>query len=244
MDTLFPARARSAPRPALHPRRAWRALQELIANPEDTSQVFTIIESLSGNAPHRLLERFEREPSGRRLLATRPSILALLRDRAALERMPEGSLAHAYLAFLDSERITADGLVAASELGTIGTPERDADFEFVGERMRDTHDLWHAVTGYQGDVVGETVLLAFNVAQTKNPGIALIVLAALVRGRDPELTKLVTRAFRDGQRAAWLPAVEWESLLPLPLDEARRRLRIERAPAYTPVRTHELRAAA
>lgn len=226
----------------LRPRRAWRAMRELVANPDDTAQVFTVIESLSGRAPLRVMERFQREPSGRRLLASRTDVLSILRDRAALERMPEGSLAHAYLAFLDREGISADGLVTASADGAIGASSLGRDFEYVRDRIRDTHDLWHAVTGYQGDVVGETALLAFSLAQTKNPGVALIVLTALARARDAELTKLVTSAFRDGQRAAWLPAVEWESLLALPLAEVRRRLRIAPAPLYTPVRTAELRA--
>lgn len=237
-STRPPAR----PAPGLYPLRALRALRALIANPDDTSQVFTIIESLSGRAPLRVTDRFARDPDGARLLAERPDILSLLRDRAALERMPAGSLAHAYLAFLDREGITADGLVRASEDGATGAFELGRDFEYVSDRLRDTHDLWHAVTGYQGDVVGETALLAFSVAQTKNPGVALIVLTALLRAHDPELTRLIAGAFRDGQRAAWLPAARWEELLPLPLGEVRRRLRIAPAPGYVPVRTSELRA--
>lgn len=229
------------PTPRLQPMRALRALHELVQNPDDTSKVFTVIESLSGRAPVRVLERFRLDPSGRRLLASRSDLLSLLRDRAALERMPEGSLAHAYLAFLDREGISADGLVAASEDGATGAFELGSDFEYVSDRMRDTHDLWHAVTGYQGDVVGELALLAFSVAQTKNPGVALIVMAGLAKARDPEVVKLVKDAFRDGLRAAWLPAVKWETLLARPLEEVRRELRITSAPAYTPVRSSELR---
>ena len=35
------------------------------------------------------------------------------------------------------------------------------------------------------------------------------------------------QAFRRGRRAAWLVAARWEELLARPLDEVRRRLRIE-----------------
>lgn len=45
----------------------------------------------------------------------------------------------------------------------------------VSGRMRDTHDLWHVLTGYSGDVLGETALLGFIFAQTGNPGVALII---------------------------------------------------------------------
>jgi ubiquinone biosynthesis protein COQ4 len=226
----------------LDPRRALAALDKLLANPDDTSQVFTIVESLSGEAPLRVLRRLRTDAVGKRLLDTRADIRPLLLDRAALARMPRGSLAEAYLAFLDREGITADGLVEASLQGESGAFGRGTDLQYLADRMRDTHDLWHAVSGYQGDIVGETALLAFSVAQTRNPGVALIVLAALLRARDLELTRLVVNAFRDGRRAAWLPAVAWEELLPLPLAEVRRRLRIQHAPAYVPTRTSDMRA--
>ncbi len=226
----------------LQPRRALDALRKLIANPDDTSQVFTMIEALSGRAPLRVLRRFRKTPDGRRLLETRADIRPLLLDHARLARMPRGSLAEAYLAFPRREGITADGLVEASVRGESGAFGVGNDLAYLGDRLRDTHDLWHAVSGYQGDVVGETALLAFSVAQTKNPAVALIVLTALVRAHDLELTRLVFHAFRDGQRAAWLPAVVWEELMPLPLEEVRRRLRVEHAPPYVPTRTSELRA--
>jgi ubiquinone biosynthesis protein COQ4 len=228
--------------PGFYPLRALAALRELVENPDDTRHVFTIIESLSGRAPLRVLARFRDSESGRRLLASRAQILPILRDRAALERMPAGSLAHAYLAFIDREQISADGLVQASIDGYRGVFER-SDLQFVGDRLRDTHDLWHTVTGYQGDLYGETALLAFSGAQTTNPGVALIVLTALLRARDAKLFRLVFAGLTSATLAEWLPAVEWEELLPLPLDEVRRRLRVELAPSYEPVRTADLRMA-
>jgi len=232
MHSSEPAPSReSSPRslpPGFYPLRALAALRELIKNPDDTRHVFTIVESLSGRAPLRLL-------------ASRAQILPILRDRAALERMPEGSLGHAYLAFVDRERIDADGLVQASVDGETGALVRGADLEYVRDRLRDTHDLWHAVSGYQGDLYGETALLAFSTVQTLNPGLVLIVLTALLRARDPQLYRLVFGGLASGARAEWLPPVEWESLLPLPLEEVRRRLRVAHAPNYAPVRSADLR---
>jgi ubiquinone biosynthesis protein COQ4 len=225
----------------MKPLRALQALKVLIGNPDDTAQVFTIIESLSGKAPLRLLERWSNEDNGKRLFANRPDMLTRLSDRASLERMPEGSLARAYLAFIDSEGITAGGLVDASVDGEYGKRPRSSEHEYISVRMRDTHDLWHTVTGYKGDVLGEASLLAFSVAQTKNPGVALIVLAGVLKARDRDFTRFVIKAFRDGQSAAWLPPVEWEELLPLPVDEVRRRLRIEPVGEYVQMRTSWLR---
>jgi ubiquinone biosynthesis protein COQ4 len=231
--------------PSLHlqPARALRALQRLTENPEDTAEVFTIIEALSGQAPLRVLARFRKDPLGKELLAERPHLLSTLSDRGALERMPYGSLAHAYLAFLDREGISADGLVKASLDGRSGKLDPESDFVFLTDRLRDTHDLWHTVTGYQGDVVGEAALLSFNVAQLHNPGVAAIVLTALLQFRDLQFSKLIGRAFLDGLRAAWLPPVRWEVLLPLPLAQVRSLLRIAPTPAYQPVRVSDVRAA-
>lgn len=232
----------SRPRLRIQPIRALSALRKLIANPDDTSHVFTIIESLAGAAPQRSVERFHAHPEGQGLMRSRARIVPILIDRAALERMPRGSLAEAYLAFIDREGITADGLVEASKEGESGVYDVDADLAYFADRMRDTHDLWHAVTGYHGDVKGELALLAFSAAQTKNPGVALIVIAGLLRWREMELTKLVWGGFQDGRRAEWLPAVRWEDLLALPLSEVRARLNIEPVVPYAARRTSDLRA--
>lgn len=219
------------------PLRAARAVVALVRDPEDTAQVFSIVEALSCGSAERMVARFERDPVGARLLRERPRLLDVLSDRARLEAMPEGSLAKAYVAFLDREGISAAGLVDASKTGA---PERvyaDESHRFVSDRMRDTHDLWHAVTGYQGDVLGEASLLAFGLAHAPNPGIAVIVLAGLLRAHDADFTRSVLTGLRHGRAAAWLPAVDWEPLLPLPLDEVRRRLGIVPAPPYEQVRS-------
>jgi ubiquinone biosynthesis protein COQ4 len=223
----------------VEPMRALRALQRLSANPAETAEVFTIIEALSGRTPLRILARFRQDPLGQQLLAERPRLLPMLADRALLGSMPSGSLAQAYLGFLDREGITAEGLVQASLDGRVSERDPDSDLTYVTERIRDTHDLWHTVTGYQGDVVGEAALLAFNVAQLQNPGVAAIVAAALVQFPDVVFYKLVARAFVDGLRAQWLPSAHWEKMLPLPLDYVRALLRVSPAPAYVPMRTRD-----
>lgn len=222
--------------------RAGRALRGLLKNPDDLPQVFTLIESLSGFSPHRLLVGFKRRASGARLLRERPDIVPILADRERLRALPAGSLGRAYLAFVESEGISPEGIRDASlEGNTEG--ERPSSFEYLHQRMRDTHDLWHAATGYQGDVLGELSLLAFTLAQNWNSGVALIILAGLIKGFGRGETRMVIDGYRRGRAAAWLPAEEWESLLALPLVDVRKRLRLGEAPVYTPVRTSELRAA-
>lgn len=124
--------------------RAGKALKGLLANPDDLPKVFTVIESLPGRALERMRARIMATDEGRALMVEQPDIVPVLSDREALRRLPEGSLAHAYLAFVESENISAQGIVDAAMVGAVGRP-RD-EFTWQHDRMRDTHDLWHAVT--------------------------------------------------------------------------------------------------
>ena len=220
--------------------RAGRELKALMQNPDDLPRVFGLVAALQGSAGERLRAGFESTQPGRRLLAQQPDIVPLLTDRAALRAMPEGSLAHAYLAFVESEGISAEGLLEAAAAG-----ERESapdQFKWQRSRMRDTHDLWHALTGYQGDVLGELALLAFLLGQHWQPGIALVVAGAFSKGLAGDGGWLVAEGFVRGKRAAWLPSQPWEELLPLPVAEVRARLMVGPPPQYVPLRSSELRA--
>ncbi len=230
------------------PRRALVAARILADDPDDLPQVFTIIESLSVDTLARIARRMKRSAAGRRLLGARPDVVDVLADRPALARLPEGSLGRAYLDFVLRENISADGIRAAGAKGMAHESDMPDELAWVHARMRDTHDLWHAATGYAGDVLGETALLAFSFAQTFNPAIALIICIGLLKTMGGDDGGAAARAtifdgFRRGRRAAWLPGQEWEKLLPLPLAEVRRRLSLEDAPVYTTIRSAELKAA-
>lgn len=224
----------------LQPLRALRALKRLIADPEDTAQVFVVLEALSGRALERGYRRFRETAVGQREArqlasdAPQSTLLAHLQDRQALRALPAGTLGRAYLDFVEREQISADGLVAASE------SERqfgDPGLQRYAERTRDMHDLWHVATRYGRDSFGEVCLLAFTYAQTGNFGIAVIALVGGYKTRQ-ELGKGVWRAvlrgYLDGRKAGWLLAADWERLLGLSLQQVRRELNIA---APTPYQT-------
>jgi ubiquinone biosynthesis protein COQ4 len=216
---------------------AWRALRKLIADPDSTDQVFIIIDALSGNSGERQFRRFAQTPVGRRVLEEQSDILDVLSDRESLHGLAPGSLGKTYANFMTDEQISADGLVAASEDG--GRLLRDnEDRARFGMRMRDSHDLWHCVTGYSRDLVGEASLLAFTFAQTRNPGIGAIVAMAYLKGGGlPGARKAIARGYRRGRRAKWLPAADWEALLLRPLEDVRAELEVGAIPAYTEIRS-------
>ena len=182
-----------------------------------------------------------RSATGARLLRERTDIVPLLTNRSALRALPDGSLGRAYLAFVESEGISPEGILEASVTAD-GVGYATEDFRYVHQRMRDTHDLWHAATGYKGDVVGELALLAFTLGQHWNTAVAAIVVAGLVKGLGHSDVGLIVDGYRRGRAAEWLPAQDWEALLSLPLEDVRARLKLKAPPVYTPVRTADLRA--
>jgi ubiquinone biosynthesis protein COQ4 len=220
-------------------RAAWQGIRALIKNPDDTAQVFKIIRALDGNAGERQFQRFLVSEHGATILAEQRSLLERLSDRAYLASLPDGSLGRVYADFTNREQITPDGLVEASESvlddGQPICPERT----LFGTRMRDSHDLWHVVTGYGRDLVGEAALLAFTYQQTQNRGIGFIVLVAYIKaGRaNPEHRTMIRDGYRRSKNAAWLPSADWEALLEQPLDEVRRALRIVPVESYSALRS-------
>jgi len=230
-ESTRPARRRVAPL------RALRAIRALIRDPDDTPKVFEIIDALAGNAGERIFQRFRATPSGERILRERRNLLARLDERESLRALPPGTLGRIYAEFTEREQITGQGLADASMAAR--RDELDPDRRLFFDRLRDMHDLWHVVTGYGRDLVGEAALLAFSFAQTRNRGVGFIVAVAYLRAKgDGAYARPVMReGFRRGRRAAWLPAADWEALLSLPLEAAREKLGLETPPAYVPVRS-------
>ena len=206
---------------------ALKATRTLLKDKEDTAQVFRIVDALSGNSHYKSFKRFVNSPGGRDIIQRRLSLLDTLRDREALARLPEKSLGRAYLDFVYGEGLSADGLVEASEEGSSRRFQNE-DGELFRNRMRDSHDLWHVVTGYGRDGLGEICVLSFGNGQMYNRGIAYIVLIGILKTRreQPQLPvwRAAFEAWRRGHKAGWFPSVAWEDWLALPLKEVRARL--------------------
>jgi ubiquinone biosynthesis protein COQ4 len=212
-------------------RLAFKALIGLARDTGRTDHVFTIISSLSGDTLERTYQAFKRTAHGKRLLGERPDLMALLSDRARLEAMPAGSLGREYLRFMDRGKITATGLVNAQTAGVDPNAHLDLDprRRYVADRLRDMHDLWHVLTDYGADDTGEIANLWFSVGQFGNPGMAFIAFFGVVDGLGhgrADWALYCYRAYVRGRKAARLVSEPIEEMLELPIDEARRRLRI------------------
>ena len=226
---------RQMKRQRMQPMVAFRALKALVANPQDTPKVFDVIRALGGPSLERGLRRFRITDFGNQVLKDDIDILDTLQNRSMLGALPNGSFGSTYYHFTQREDLAAEGLVDASavENETFSHPH----LVRYATRLRDTHDLWHTLTGYGRDELGEACLLAFTYAQTRNRGIFLIAIVGgfkLRQAMGPGVFRALVRAYRDGRQAAWLPAIHFESLLSEPITDVRTQLRI---PEPVPYRT-------
>ena len=219
----------------LEPLKAFRAFRKLVRNKEDTAQVFEIMRALSGRSIDRGYNRMLKTMEGGRQAFLREELAHKLDDPAWLSRFGPGTVGAAYRDFRESRGFTAEGL--AEEARKVA-PLVDAQHPVIwySRRIRDIHDVWHVLTGYGTDALGEACVVAFSYAQTRNLGFAFIGWGAAREIQREVRTiparRAVWQAYRNGKAARWLPALDYEALFEQPLDAARARLNIRPADIY------------
>jgi ubiquinone biosynthesis protein COQ4 len=224
------------PEAKYRPMRAVRNFQKLIKDKEDTSLVFKIFESLPSRDFLPRVRDLALSERGEMLRATEPCLPDILDDHAALRRTPKGSLAHAYCDFMEAEGLSAAGLVA--EYDRAGRPAYPDLVEWFINRSRDTHDLFHVLTGYGRDALGEQCVLLFTHGQSPSQGHLLIGYAgaanirSMVKGSAAPVMGAVREAHRTGKGAPQLMAQPIRHLLERPLEDVRRDLRIPEPRLY------------
>ncbi len=217
-------------RPRRQWRRAWRALRELIDDPDQTEKAFEVLHALDGPSEERTFLEFTSHPEGQRLLAERPSLRDALADRTALRALPDDSFGRAVLAHYETFRLDPIALVALDVEATASGVSLDADRAWFRERQMLMHDLWHVLTGYGTDGLGEAALLPFSHAQMGGFGSAMLTFGAgghVFWHRGLPWLFYFRRAWRRGRRAALLTALPYEELLPLSLETVRRLAGVE-----------------
>lgn len=227
----------SRPKPRRRPLKAWHHMQKLIADKEDTDQVFQIIEALNGDATRRDFLEFAATEQGARLLKKRAHLPPMLDNHAPLEQLPADSVGRHYLYFMRREGLSAAGLVAESEKHRVRHLCYDDDLLWYMNRLRDTHDLDHVLTGYGRDALGEATLLGFSHSQHGGMGISFISFmggrqVAKYVPKSARIDDVIKEGRRNGKTAARICDQDIEALLKEPIDQARKRLNIKKPVLY------------
>jgi ubiquinone biosynthesis protein COQ4 len=219
----------------IKPIAAIAAIHGLMRDPQDTGQVFRLTEALRGRSTRVMFKRFAAVPMGARILREQRSLLATLSDHAALAALPPNSLGRRYLDFMTAEKLSAQGLVELASRNLRQLPGSDDAIRLYAARMRDMHDLYHVLTGYGRDELGEVCVLAFSYPQQRIRSFRVISalgtlnLWRVLRRAGVKaggLFAVVREASRHGRQAAWLPGEDIEAMLGEDLDLLRARLNI------------------
>lgn len=208
--------------------RAVRALQRLFKNKEDTAEVFEIMYALNGRAYAEDYARLLATADGGRIAYERVEFADRLLDEAWVAEFPPGSVGAAYRRFQATEHLSMGGLIEESHKA-LPAAELDQRHPYAWwfRRIRDLHDVWHVLTGYGRDALGEMCLAAFAYQEVRGPGWALIVTGGFLRCHGPAAgaaRRAILEARARARRAAWLPGEDYEQLMFEPLDAARQRL--------------------
>ncbi|MEW4448095.1 Coq4 family protein [Qipengyuania sp. JC766] len=225
-----PLRDPARPEPKYRPLTALHHFRELLKDKEDTSHVFRIFEALPNKSFKTRVRNLVLSEKGERLRADEPYLPPILDDHETLRELPRGTVAHAYCDFMETEGLSAAGLVA--EADKLGRRKYDDLTAWFSYRSRDTHDLMHVLTGYGRDALGEQCVLLFTHGQQPSHGHLLIGYAGalnikkMTRGSKAPVLKAVRQAQRTGTACPALVGMSIRDLLAMNLDEARRRFAI------------------
>ncbi|MCP9849389.1 Coq4 family protein [Cyanobium sp. Morenito 9A2] len=193
-----------------------KGFMHFVQDPRATTSVFEIQRGLSHqaismkNVEHMLAQPGIQQLADERYQPQRPSLTTLLLH-------PPGTLGHAYASSLLSAGFDPDFFEVIEVIGK-GT--------YLDLRVRQTHDIWHVMTGFGTDLAGELGLQAFQLCQIYSPLSILIVAAGVLHamGLGAPIEPLL-RAIEAGIEIAAtdtpMLAVRWEEHWGSDLDELR-----------------------
>ncbi len=215
------------------PFKALHHFGKLVEDKEDTKQVFHIIEALKGRKVQQQAERFLSTPEAQAFML-REDVLAIpdmLDDHDRWSDCGPNTVALHYVRFMKREGLTANGLVEESYAWRAREERPQDQVEWFLSRLRDTHDLFHILTSYGRDALGEAALLGFSYEQNHNLGVKFIAYAAArqikkTTGSSAPIYAAIKEGRRLGKSAAKLAQMDVETVMREDIDEARARLNV------------------
>jgi ubiquinone biosynthesis protein COQ4 len=203
--------------------RLGEAVIRVLLDSEQTSEIHAAEELTGREAFARFRDELFDDEEGRALLAERPELCSKQVDYDALRSLSPETLGRRYVSHLDRHGLSADSQAAATRYVD------DEEIAYLMRRFRQTHDVWHALTGLGTAGHEEVLLHAFSFGQLRLPVSAMIVFFGGVKhmvleGRWQTLRHGMLDAWRAGRDAKPLLPVYWERHWVEPMTEVCARL--------------------
>lgn len=199
-----------------------KGVMSLLKDPTKTESVYDIEDGMKQSEAMAVATKY---------MLANPEIAALTRERYVaplpnidrLLQCPEGSLGRAYATYISD---------AGFDPAFYRSLTVDDDTSYLLLRLRQTHDLWHVLTGFATDVPGELGLKAFELAQTRRTMAGILIAGGFVKcllQTPTQLDLLLDRlaaGYRMGNSAQPLLAQKWEEDWDKPVAKWRQELGI------------------
>jgi ubiquinone biosynthesis protein Coq4 len=207
-----------------------RLFFQLVNNPNDTKQVFKLADLVYGELriqnPQEISNYLRSNEVYRQALADQYVPQPYTIEDLAI--YAPGTLGHAYYQHMTTNGFQKDFFPAVKP---------SDELSYIEQRLRETHDIWHVVTGYGVDVLGEVTLLAFYLGQARNedPFPMIVIAAALAysalhqRIAMGDFIRGIYEGYNQGCAAQNFYPVKWEQMWNQPLVEIQAALNV--APA-------------
>jgi ubiquinone biosynthesis protein Coq4 len=191
-------------------------------NPSQTEAVFDIADGIRhADLYHQFIEYAHSQPAVSQIIQERyfaPNV-----DLEDLLNTPLNSLGFHYAASMKQSGLQPDFYRKL---------KIEDDYSYVALRLRQTHDIWHIITGFSTDLAGEAGLQAFTLAQLRSP-LSVAIMAALITHALKSSISLspivesMQRGWRMGEKAYPLLSQKWEKNWEKPVSEWRAELAVD-----------------
>ncbi len=191
----------------------------LAQNVDQTSAVFDVADGLRETG---LYPQFIEHARTQAAQVIDERYFAPVIDLRELMSLPKGSLGYCY-----ASQMIEQGL----EPKFYRELKIEDDYSYIAMRMRETHDIWHIVTGFDTSVFGEAALQAFTLAQLRSP-LAVALLGAFfansLAGKSSieNLLNMVQQGLSMGSKADCFLAEKWEEGWGKSLEEWRQKMNV------------------
>jgi ubiquinone biosynthesis protein Coq4 len=215
-------------KPTRNPFRFLLAMWRLVRDPANTHEA-AIVELAFARSRigrrfarwHEVVDALRRDPRTAPALQRRQHCQPI--DLEALARMPEGTLGRVFAAHCRARSLNPN---------LVNIPP-DSEIDWMLHHLYLTHDIWHVVTGWGNDEIGEYGLGSFYSAQLAGASFfgflfSVAALSTVLRRRSfRDFLEAAVAGYESGKRAEPLFGVDWRDLWETPIGVVRARVGIE-----------------